>query len=156
MLLVGTNGNRLELTVAGYESPTFEDNASSDSDWLIVTADVLSERGSWTASDPSLLTSEVECLADWMDDVAGNLAEDAEIGFIEPNLSFRLDHRSKEDIALRVRFGAECRPPWAPADDRVGEPDLWVCFEVRKDDLHRAAQDLRAQLHEFPPRVRPD
>ena len=44
--------------------------------------------------------------------LAENLVGAAEIGFIEPNLEFRLDRKSEEDFALRVRFGAESRPPW--------------------------------------------
>jgi hypothetical protein len=152
MLLVGTNDNRFELTVVGYEFPAIEHD-EEDGNWLIITVDVESERGSWTATHPSLLTGEAEWLADWLDDVAEDLAEDAEIGFAEPNLTFERDRASGKAVSLRVRFGAECRPPWAAADDRIGERDLWVRFDLAKADVRRAARDLRGQLREFPPRA---
>jgi hypothetical protein len=153
MLLVGMNGNRLELLIGGYQFPAGADN-KWDSNWLNITIDVLNERGSWTNTDPSLLTSDVEDLADWLESVAEDRAESSEITFLEPNISFGLCSRSGDNLTLRVWFELESRPTWAPSDV-AGDRDLWVDLDVGSDDVRRAAHDLRDQLHGFPPRAAP-
>jgi hypothetical protein len=148
VLLVGANGNRLELTVAGYQFPTIEPHPW-DSNWLNITVDVLNEHGAWTATDPSLATVDIAHLADWFDSVAEDRVEDPEIFFLELTIIFRLQRRSGDDVALRVWFQRWFRPPWAPNEG--WESDVWVDLDVTTDDVRRAARDLREHLHEFPP-----
>jgi hypothetical protein len=151
VLLVGTNGSRFELDVVGYQFPAIEDD-EWDSNWLNITTHVQSERGSWSSTDPSLLTADIERLADWLDGVADGRAQDAEIDFMEPNLSFELRRASGNDVTVRVWFELESRPPWAPAD-AAGARDLWLDLDVSREDLRQAARDLRDQLDKFPPRA---
>jgi hypothetical protein len=153
VLLVGTNGSRFELAIAGYQFPGVEDD-EWDSNWLNITIYAQSERGSWSSTDPSLSTADIERLADWLDAVAEGRAQNAEMDFMEPNLSFELRRASDADVTLRVWFELESRPPWAPAD-AADARDLWLDLDVSKEDLRQAARDLRAQLDKFPARAVP-
>jgi hypothetical protein len=122
-----------------------------DSNWLNIRIDVESERGSWNATDPSLLTGDVEGLARWLDAVAEGRAQEREIDFLEPNLSFELRDESDGGVTLRVWFELESRPSWAPADGASAR-DLWVDLDVSKRDVRRSASELREHLQTFPPR----
>jgi len=139
-----------ELEILGYQFPRLE-NEPYDSDWLNIAIRVKHPRGSWTATDPSLLTYEVERLADWLEAIADGQRVDSETGFLEPNLNFELRENNGAK-KLRVYFELESRPSWAAADG-AGMEDLWVEFSVRPEILRSAAKSLRSQLEKFPTRV---
>ena len=141
---------RLELNIVGYEFPELE-NEPYDSDWLNITIRVEHPRGSWTSTDPSLLTDEVERLAEWLEAVADGQSVDVEASFLEPNLNFVLVD-SDGAKKVRVYFELESRPSWAAAS-WAGLADLWVEFAVVPEVLRSAAASLRSQLKRFPPRA---
>lgn len=138
------------MEILGYQFPRLE-NEPYDSDWLNITIRVKHPRGSWTATDPSLLTYEVERLADWLEAIADGQRVDSDTGFLEPNLNFEL-RENDGTKKLRVYFELESRPSWA-ATDGAGMEDLWVEFSVRPEILRSAAKSLRSQLEKFPTRV---
>jgi hypothetical protein len=152
VLLASDNGSRFELTVLGYQFPAIVDD-EWDSNWLNIRIHAQTERGGWSATDPSLLTADVAALADWLQAIAeGKIEAGDELEFMEPNLSFGLTGESGDEVALRIWLELESRPPWA-ASGVVGERDCWIDLDVHRDDLHRAADDLREQLQKFPPRA---
>lgn len=151
MLLVGENGGRFELTILGYEFPRIARDAW-DSNWLDIRIDVQTERGAWSATDPSLTTFEVASFADWLEAIADGRRRESDVEFTEPNLSFGLHAESGDTVTLRVWFELESRPPWAPSK-LAGERDVWLDVDVRRGDARRAAAELRAQLQEFPQRA---
>jgi hypothetical protein len=151
MLLAGKNGDRLELRVTNYEFPELRDDGS-DANWLTIQLSVDIARGSWTATDPSLLTTEVAQLADWLDAIAGGQASESELEFLEPNLSFELLDATTEHVRLRAWFELELRPTWATSNV-AEERDLCADLDVARRDLRTAAEALRAQLSRFPPRA---
>jgi hypothetical protein len=110
-----------------------------------------SDRGSWVATDPCLLTSEIATLAQWLDALAGEETVESELDFLEPNLSFELVDND-DAVRLRAWFELELRPRWAPSEE-VPERDLCVDLTVTRDDLRAAAESLRTQLRRFPPRA---
>ncbi|CAN5877238.1 hypothetical protein BH24DEI2_BH24DEI2_01590 [soil metagenome] len=148
MKLSEGDNTSLELTVAGYEFPNLE-NEPYDSDWLYITIRVTHPRGSWTSTDPSLLTDEVAPLADWLEAIADVRTVESETGFIEPNLSFVLLEGDVRKV--RVYFELESRPSWAAAA-WAGLEDLWLEFAVVPDMLRDAAASLRSQSAKFPSR----
>ncbi|HNR13321.1 MAG TPA: hypothetical protein PKM59_08415 [Thermodesulfobacteriota bacterium] len=148
MLLKDTNAE-FEMRIVGYQFPDLED-VQYDSDWLNISVRATLPQGSWTYTDPSLLTYEVAELADWLDAVADGTAVSTGIGFIEPNLAFEMVE--EEPRKLRVYFDAETRPPSAPYDPE-GTEELWAEFTVSADDLRTAAASLRKDLEQFPVRV---
>ena len=150
MRLEGSDGQSVTVGVTGYQFPDLSE-AEDDSNWLVIRVDVVHPRGSWQASDPSLLTYELARLADWLDSVAsGNWAK-AEIGFTEPNLELQVIDAGGVR-KLRVQFDLELRPAWAPAQE-AGAGDVWVEFDIRELDLHAAAVDLRKHLERYPQRA---
>ncbi len=148
MILEGTNGRRLELTLVAYEFPEIEDDRW-DSNWLVVRISAADDTDSWTAEDPCLLTWEVDELADWLDAVAEPPATVADLEFTEPNLMFE---RIEADGAACVRVWFEnafCAPEIPPDDD------LLIDFAVAPAAFRAAAASLRAQRQRFPRRGPP-
>lgn len=150
MKLTSRNGSQLGLSIVGYQFPDLA-TVPYDSNWLNICVRVVHPRGSWTATDPSLLTYEVARLADWLDAVARGARVEPEESFLEPNLRFELTHSSLEP-SLRVYFDLESRPKWAPVDG-AGNDDLYVEFPLEEIDLAGAAAILRKQLQAFPQRT---
>lgn len=137
------------MEVAGYQFPHLE-HEEYDSDWLKINIRVRLPEGSWTSTDPSLLTWEVASLAQWLESIAEGVSAESEQSFLEPNLRFEL--MQSEPKTLRVYFELESRPPWAPSDG-AGMDDLFAEFAVNPDDLRDAASALREDLKRFPVRV---
>ena len=75
MLLVGEDGARVDLRIAGYQfpdaGPCHDDERGWDMDWLLVAGSVRTAEGaSWSFLDPSLTTWEVTDLVSWLHQAA--------------------------------------------------------------------------------------
>jgi len=138
-----------EMKVLGYQFPHLE-REPGDADWLNIRIDVTIQKGSWTSTDPSLLTWELKGLSEWLDSVADANNLEIEESFLEPNLRFELNGDKAK--TLRVYFELESRPSWAPSDG-AGMDDLWAEFAVNPKELKDAAAALRDDLSQFPVRV---
>ena len=149
MKLTENENTEFELEIVGYQFPDLE-NEPYDSDWLNITIRVKHPHGSWTATDPSLLTEEVEDLIQWLEAIADGKSVDSDAYFTEPNLHFQLhDNYAKK---LRVYFELECRPSWAKSTFKDND-ELWIEFSVTPEILRDIAKSLRLQLDKFPTRV---
>jgi hypothetical protein len=146
----GTDGQSVELHIAGYQFPDLP-TVEYDSNWLRIEGQVSHPQGHWSFQDPCLVTHEVSRLADWLHALAEDRPNNDEIGFIEPNLSFRIV-RSPDSVVLRVYFELEARPHWV-ATPSAGLGDLWVEFPVRELELRQAARSLRQELAIYPQRM---
>src|SRR3954453_606487 len=87
MQFQGSDGTSFDLQIVRYQLPELG-NEPYDSNWLQIQIRVILARGSWSVTDPSLLTYEVRHLADWLDALDADESVNDEIGFIEPNLWF--------------------------------------------------------------------
>src|SRR4051812_43563925 len=85
----GSNGTSLELKIVGYQFPALA-TEEYDSNWLQIQIRATIPEGSWTTTDPCLLTYEAAELADWFDAVHEGRASDDVLGFLEPNLRFEI------------------------------------------------------------------
>ncbi|NLG96567.1 MAG: hypothetical protein GX491_04320 [Chloroflexi bacterium] len=132
-----------QLTILGYQFPDAE-GEQYDANWLIVRVDVESPRGSWTATDPCLLTYEAAQLAEWIEKVAQGEPVQPGMKFLEPALLFRLTNEGN----LRIYFSSFLRPEWA----QEGEAPF-LEFPVSQVDLAAAARDLRVQIRRYPQRA---
>lgn len=150
MQLVGPSGS-LELTFLGYQFPHLA-TEEYDSNWLNIRVRVQHPRGRWSAQDACLLTYEAAALAHWLDAVALGREQEAEHGFLEPNLLFQVRTQDPGTRVLRVYFELELRPKWAPYDG-APEEDLFLDFPVEPAQLSAAAGSLRAQLTRYPQRA---
>jgi hypothetical protein len=152
VILRGRDLSEFELRVVGYQFPDFAGEVFDDN-WLVVeTRAAPADERPWRATDPSLLTWEVERLSNWLEALASGRAVEEDEDFIEPNLRFEVVKRDEDTITVRVYFELESRPPWFFAD-AAGMDDLWIDLRVDNDDLRAAAEDLRRDLARFPPRA---
>ena len=151
MQLYDANGYALKLTLVGYQFPEMT-REPYDSNWLIIETDITTPHRSWQASDPCLLTYEVEQLAQWLEQAANGTPDNRVCHFIEPCLQFELyDHEGGERY-LRVVFDLELRPDWQIERTRQRD-DTWIDLQVDRQKLLEAAQALREQLARYPQRA---
>jgi hypothetical protein len=149
MLLQSAEDTSLELKAVGYQFPHLP-HEPYDADWLNINIRVKHLRGSWSSTDPCMLTWEMASLAKWLESIADGEPVDSEESFTEPNLRFELLEDSSKK--LRVYFELECRPSWAPYRC-AGMQDLWLDFDVNPEELRNAAASLRSDLQRFPIRL---
>lgn len=147
MILNGPDGS-LTLDIVGYQfrqprGETYDDN------WLSVRISVRHPRGNWTSVDPSLQTTEVAALAEWLAAIGTEAEVVAGPSFMEPNLAFRISGEAPGKTSLRVYFELESRPSWAPSKFGPVE-DLWIDVSLEEQQLQVAAASLRAALEQFP------
>lgn len=149
MKLSEGKNTEFELEIAGYQFPHLK-NEPYDSDWLNITICVKHSSGSWTKTDPSLLTYEVEWLIEWLEAIAEGQAVESDICFTEPNLRFQLLDENEKKV--RIYFELEYRPSWAESKFNEDEDEIWVEFSITPGILKKAAESLRTQLRKFPTR----
>lgn len=148
MRLDDGKGTRLALDVVGYQFPEIRDH-DTDSNWLMIAADVETPVGSWKALHACLLTWEVGWLAMWLDNVASGKRQSHDDYFLEPNLEFEHRGTTEGGATLRVLFSHGLRPPWL---ERAYEEQV-VDLTVSPAQLRQAAASLRDDLNRFPPRA---
>ncbi len=155
MLLVGLEGNELELQVVGYQFPE-DDTDPWDSNWLLVSVRVVSPQGTWEVVDPCLTTWEAKHLVRWLVAAArdaGSLptGPGEPVTFTEPNLTVvaRSNPADPNRVVLRACFELELRPPWVGG---ARGSELCVELDVGRAALARAAASLLVDLIRFPQR----
>ncbi len=152
MLLKSDDEWEFQLQILGYEYPEIVDS-EYDSNWLMISLRGRAPGGSWQATDPCLLTWEVVELAAWLGALADPTAEAITdtLEFSEPTLSFELAGKPGEMVTLRVNFGLDVRPTWAPG--HAARIESWIELQLTSYDLQTAATSLLSQLSKFPPRA---
>lgn len=145
-------GSFFRLELLGYQYPDAV-GEPYDANWLQVRVDAAGPQGAWSVTDPCLLTSEAEHLAQWLETVGSGEAAAPGISFLEPGLLFRLVKGKDGGRCLRIHFGSLVHPGWAPEAPPPGaNPDLWLDFSLAEIDLEAAARSLKEQLKKYPRR----
>lgn len=150
MQLKGPAGDAFSLKVAGYQFPEITDDVY-DSNWLLVDVAVTVGGRTRQARQPCLDTYELADLIDWTEALSAGEETEPELYFCEPNLRFDLQERAGDRVRLRVFFDMENQPKKAPAS-ASSMPHLYADLECTPEELRAWAEDLRAQLSQFPPR----
>jgi hypothetical protein len=147
MTLTGTNGSTFSVRIAGYQFPDINDDEDT-SNWLNVEVSLEGFGQRWKSVSPSLMTWELEILADWFKDIfRGNNSFD-DIGFIEPNLRFRLMKRDEDTLHIRTTLSLECKPSWwSDADQYTFD------LSVDASQIKGAIENLKGQMRHFPQRA---
>jgi hypothetical protein len=151
MKLSGPNNTSFTLTIVGYQFPALA-TTPYDSNWLDIRIDVTSTQGTWSATDPCLLTYEVQQLADWLEAIGERRNTSSVCSFTEPCLVFELLADDQDRPMLRIFFELELRPAWA-ASKTASKEDVWIEFPFTATDASRAVQELRTELERYPQRV---
>ena len=148
MKLALRNDYSFTLTLIGYQFPELKDEPY-DSDWLNVRIDVRHPDGSWSTTDPALLTYEVQELANWFRDLAAGKRTKRNLGFLEPCLEFDLRQSEGSVETLEVTLAHEFRPPWSTEFEDKFE----MTFPLASIDLVEAAESLERELARYPQRT---
>jgi hypothetical protein len=146
------DGSLFEMKVVGYEFPELE-TEHHDSNWLLIQIEASHPRGEWSATDPALLTYEIEWLANWLETLASGDFSKPHMWFTEPCLEFHLSFDDHPEPILQVVFSHEFRPPWASREWREDEEEHLLEFRLSDLNLHHSVQSLHEQLKTFPQRA---
>ncbi|WP_406376323.1 hypothetical protein OG788_43070 [Streptomyces sp. NBC_00647] len=151
----------VELRPLRYEFATARGNRYDDN-WLVVGGTVTTPEGTWSFTDPSLLTHEAHQVTAWLRAVAAGTMPvtlpDAEgyfspdTWFDEPVLAFSLADRSETEAVIRLHLSLEARPPWQQGENRAGIYQYFVEVRVDTAALLRAADQWDLALAAFPTR----
>ncbi|MEU7963987.1 hypothetical protein AB0D09_11045 [Streptomyces sp. NPDC049097] len=106
-MLLSDLATRVELGPLGYEFPVVRGDVHDDN-WLVITGAVTTPEGSWSFTDPCLLTDEAREVAAWLRGVAAGT-----VSVSEP---------AAEDDWLSPTHGSSSRswPSVSPIDARTG------------------------------------
>ncbi|MCK8514986.1 hypothetical protein M0534_01395 [Methylonatrum kenyense] len=152
MQLENPEGERLDLTISGYQFPDLRTDYW-DANWLLVSIDVAHPRGEWRIHEPCMTAFELKELADWFERVADGDSVEDRCDFVEPNLAF--EYRSTPNAELQITLACEASPPWlADRDQRLD--GITMSFPVTAKDMRDHARCLRALSDTFPLRVQRD
>lgn len=155
------HASSVELCLQGHQFPATRGN-SYDDNWLVIGGKVTTPEGSWSFTDPCLLTDEAREVTTWLRAVAagtvsvtgrdaeGELSPDT--WFVEPVLAFSLADRSEDGAVIRVHLSLEAAPPWQQRDGSTGIYQYAVEVRVDMDALLHAADQWDLALAPFPPR----
>lgn len=144
LILSGIHGERVELTVRGYQCPDVLDGY--DANWLTIDASFRNELGAWTRSASCLLTWELHWLRRWLPAVVEGVAADDTLGFLEPDLCFQFVGRTAQRHCFVVK--ADHGLSYAEAG---GSPCLFMT-RLGDDDLADALVVVDDWLRAFPVR----
>jgi hypothetical protein len=147
VILTNINKEVFRLEIVRYQYPELLTPLDYDSNWLIIKIEVYKDGKNWNRSDPALLTWEAEQIISWFRDVAANKLVNTPLEFIEPNLSFSLQHLGNKKQFIRLSLDLEFLP--VPYDD---EDDCFIDFPIHPEMLVTAALDLEVNLSRFPQR----
>ncbi|MET9131806.1 WapI family immunity protein [Streptomyces antibioticus] len=155
------HANTVDLRPLRYQFPTVGGDPYDDN-WLIIGGSATTPDGSWSFSDPCLLTHEARAVAAWLRSVAAGAVavsgpdDDGELSpdtwFVEPVLAFSLAARDDAGAVLRVHLSLEAAPPWQQVDDGADIYQFFVEVRLDKAALVHAADEWEVALASFPTR----
>ncbi|MEV7863689.1 hypothetical protein AB0O86_34080 [Streptomyces hirsutus] len=160
-MLLSDHANSVELRPLSYQFPVVQGD-SYDDNWLVISGTVVTPEGSWSFTDPCLLTQEARQVSAWLRAVASGALEvtrpDAEgrlspdTWFVEPVLAMSLAARTDRGAVIRVHLSLEAAPPWQQGDDGADIYQYFVELRVDAAALLHEADQWDFALNSFPTR----
>ncbi|MER6152189.1 WapI family immunity protein [Streptomyces hirsutus] len=160
-MLLSDHASSVELRPLSYQFPVVQGD-SYDDNWLVISGTVATPEGSWSFTDPCLLTQEARQVSAWLRAVASGALEvtgpDAEgrlspdTWFIEPVLAISLAARTDRGAVIRVHLSLEAAPPWLQGDDGADIYQYFVELRVDAAALLHEADQWDFALNSFPTR----
>ena len=137
-----------EFRVVGYQFPEVTDE-DYDANWLLVSINVRSPGGSWSKTDPCLLTWEGHWFANWLADIMAGREEEKTMSFLDSNLFFEVEGRGQHQVKLKIELSDEL----LPTDAKPGEKRFTVSLVISLADLRAAVADWCWEMRLFPMRL---
>lgn len=144
MQISNSSGVFFRIKILGYQFPEAVD-VPYDSNWLLVELELKHPSVNHHATEPCLMTYEANALAKWFKQVAAGNEEDAEIGFFEPNIAFKVVRPSILRLIANI--------PELGAVQGESNVDLEIDFSLDEINLPEAAKSLMKQLEPYPQRT---
>ncbi|WP_214468538.1 WapI family immunity protein [Microbacterium flavescens] len=150
MLLASSNGDFVELKVAGYQFAQTPGGSAGgwDDNWLIISGRVKRGEDSWVFRDPCLTTWEAHELLGWLQSDA---AFTKRIEFTEPNLAFEVATDDSPQVTILVTLRGEAAPPTASDEIRWGA-GCTLALDIARDSLAPTASAWESELSDYPSR----
>jgi hypothetical protein len=137
-----------EFRVLGYQFPEIVHD-EWDSNWLLANIRVDAPAGSWSATDPCLLTWEGHWLLNWLADLISASEADREMSFLESNLSFVLTARRAEEVELKIELQEGLAQMGTTRETAISR----IILAISLSDLRDAVTSLSRELRVFPIRA---
>lgn len=137
-----------EFRVVGYQFPDVVDE-DYDANWLLVSIGVRSPGGSWSKTDPCLLTWEGHWFGNWLADIMAGREGERAMSFLDSNLFFEVERRDPKHVKLKIELSDEL----LPKDAKPGDKRFEVSLVISLADLRSAAADWCWEMRLFPMRL---
>ncbi|HUR11705.1 MAG TPA: hypothetical protein VM012_10075 [Flavitalea sp.] len=147
MTFKSPDGQKVELTIAGYQFPDNKEG-ELDSNRLQIAMKISGHRWNWETVDCCLTTFEVKDLIKWFRNLSGNKGlQYTNMFFEESNLAFELIGSNTTVKTIQIRFGAAGRPV-----SMNEEGDYFINFNFTNEELANLADELKTEYLRFPER----
>ncbi|MBO8191750.1 hypothetical protein ITI46_08660 [Streptomyces oryzae] len=146
-MLLTDHEHRIKLRALRYQFPVAIGDPYDDN-WLVIGGEVTTPEGSWSFTDPCLLTDEARQITPWLRAAGGATPTDtpSDLHFLEPVLSF--SHTGSG--LVRVHLSHEAAPPWRDGEERLNGYDIEI--KATTAGLRQAADEWERCLAPFPSR----
>lgn len=137
------------LSSQNYEFPDFTGTEKYDKNWLIINIQVIDGQSSWENTDPFLLSTDWQEIAQWFLDLAQFKQPKCKgLGFIEPNLTFQLKNldSKKNEINFDIELSLECRPSFSK--EKIAK----YSFSFTPEKCREIAEQCKKEYESFPER----
>ena len=163
--LTNADGHKLKIEILDYEFPNredtggiptpeqleeLEDGRDYDANWLMLRFTGFNGEQAWEATDPCLLTWEVESILDWFVRMAEGIEPEnisPTMFFLEP--CFTLYQHHNDDDTYRIRFALSFE--LAPPDEQRGA-EYYMDFTLTRDEIAQMTNGIAEALSRFPAR----
>lgn len=160
-MLLSDHANSVELRPLRYQFAAARGDRYDDN-WLVIGGTVTTSEGSWSFTDPSLLTHEARQVAAWLRAVAGGTVAvtrpdtegyvSPDMWFNEPVLAFSLADRGEAGAVIRLHLSLEAAPPWQQGAHRADIYQYFMKVHVGTAALLHAADQWELAMACFPTR----
>ncbi len=145
MVEIKNNSSFFQFKIANYEFPDTNDR-SYDGNWLMIDINVKKDDLKWSRRDPSILSWELKEIVEWFYDLSKDKEpEQKDLGFVEPNLSFKYKKNGNNKTKIFIYFWIELLP-----DNWDKKNKCFVEFELTNEELYNIGKMFEEELKKCP------
>jgi hypothetical protein len=163
--LQNSTGDSLTLHLDGYQFADAADLRKRHS-WHLPRGTARCQYGEWsfrwqalTCDESPLISGWLRRVADWLDTAPGQDRMDPreqykdgppDLGFMEPNIRFRVEGELDRTAVVRIDLDLEFRPPWHLPPGRYVGDEYSLRLRLTAGHLRAAADEWDQEVAAFP------